>query len=108
MPTNFTVVPVEAQGGERDSAERDAWRQEEEEDNRDRSCGERGERGGGGRSVGAAPRLRVRGSDAAGRSSGPRLSRGAPRRLLGRIRFLSVVGGVRSAYAGEAVRFGRG
>ncbi|XP_042665081.1 solute carrier family 12 member 7 isoform X3 [Centrocercus urophasianus] len=41
MPTNFTVVPVEAQGGERDSAERDAWRQEEEEeDNRDRSCGD--------------------------------------------------------------------
>nr|CAG31231.1 hypothetical protein RCJMB04_3h10 [Gallus gallus] len=40
MPTNFTVVPVEAQGGERDSAERDAWRQEEEEDNRDRGSGD--------------------------------------------------------------------
>ncbi|XP_035172128.1 solute carrier family 12 member 7-like [Oxyura jamaicensis] len=35
MPTNFTVVPVEAQGEERDLAERDAQRQEEE-DNRDR------------------------------------------------------------------------
>lgn len=61
--------------------------------------------------VRAAPRLRVRGSEApgaAGWSSGPRLPRGAPRRLSGRIRFLSVVGGVGSAYAGEEVRFGRG
>ena len=59
MPTNFTVVPVEAQGGERDSAERDAWRQEEEEDNRDRGSGERGEQGGVRRSgEGSAASLR--------------------------------------------------
>lgn len=48
MPTNFTVVPVEAQGEKRDPAERDAQRQEEEEDNRDRGPSEREERGGAG------------------------------------------------------------
>lgn len=33
---------------------------------------------------------------------------GRPCRLLERIRFLPVVGGIGSAYAGEKVRFGRG
>lgn len=46
MPTSFTVVPVEAQGEERQPAERDGQRQEEEEegeeedDERDRGSGE--------------------------------------------------------------------
>ncbi|XP_067147151.1 solute carrier family 12 member 7 isoform X3 [Apteryx mantelli] len=39
MPTNFTVVPVEAQGEERGPPERDGRRQQEAEEDEEKECG---------------------------------------------------------------------